>query len=76
MTIKESKYTCPHCGEEQTSVIQVQDISVFHTFDLKTGEVIDTSETDQADHREWQCPSCNESIERELGDEITRCLWG
>ena len=76
MTIEESKYICPNCGEEQTSVIEVQDISIYSEFNLKTGDSERTDETDQADHRDWQCPGCGESVQDELGDEITRCLWG
>lgn len=75
MTIEEKQYICPNCGEKQTKVIQWQTVSVAWEFDLKTGESNEVDKTG-GDHEDWTCPSCGESIQKELGDEITQALWG
>lgn len=73
MNVKQ--YTCPECLQVQDKVIQWQTVSVAYEFELKTGESRQV-DTVGGEHETYACPNCNENLTPELGEEITRALFG
>lgn len=68
-------YTCPSCGEKQTTVRQWQTVSVSNDYSLNKEEWVEDSEgrADGADHESFGCPNCGEDLPQEIVDKLK--LW-
>jgi len=70
------KYTCPNCGEAQTTVVEAEGITCFWEYDLnkKDPEPEKVDEESNGGHIGWYCPSCNDELPSEIVYQVEKIL--
>lgn len=60
-------YTCPHCGEKQTTAIEWHQISVGYYRGIN-GKKIEKEEvySDNSEYEDHTCPNCSEILPRKI----------
>ena len=67
------KIKCPHCGKEQTTVIEWQAMSVGYEHDLTTGNSREIAKI-AGNFEGWACNSCGKDLPFKMHAEIRKIL--